>query len=287
MSEDETSAALRQLMRGLSHDGMQDTYLGYKALYGRGEEVVPAIEALIFQRDWNALDRPRESHILAALVSLVHDIDESESRRIIRALKAKGCKPVISRYLDAIAGFSLENFRSYEAHGITVFESMRIGRRQRVETRLGDWLATVPAAHLEGIERIYVVTHSEDKEYGGMYMPLLCHITVVWRHRHPRVAPISWFFRLFHEFTLYHEIGHHCLGHTFGQDPEQEKQANDYAGRLIRANHPWLAKVGRVLTPAVRPLVPAIKEALRYRRMSQTYRRQSGANQEPTPDSEI
>lgn len=287
MSDEEISTALHQMTRGLGHDDWQDSYRGYKALYGLGACAIPAIEAAIFQRDWNALGRPWESRLLAALVSVVHDIDESASRRIITKLKAKGCKPVTRAYLDVIAAFSLENFRTHEIRGIRVLESRRIGRRHRIEQHLTDWLATVPTADLAGIERIYVVTFSEDKAYSGKYMPLLCHITLVWRHRHPRVAPISWFFRLIHESTLYHEIGHHCLGHTFGQDPEQEKQANDYAGRLIRANHPWLAQLGRVLAPVVRPLRRAIRDRARYKRLSEPRTGDSAATQGRTPDGNV
>ncbi len=35
------------------------------------------------------------------------------------------------------------------------------------------------------------------------------------------------------ESVLYHEIGHHVHRHTFGQDPDQEKEANDYSDKIM------------------------------------------------------
>lgn len=282
MSEEEIAAALHQLMRGLGHGGVQDTYLGYKSLYRIGAEVIPAAEELIFQRDWRTLSRPEESRILAALVSLVHDIDESASRRIIEKIKAKGCKPVVRTYLESIASFTLKGFHHYKIREIDIFESKSIGHRHRVESRLRDWLSAVPAADLAGIERIYVITFSDDKEYGGKYMPLLCHITLVWRDRHSGMGPIAWFFRLSHEKTLYHEIGHHYHDHTFGQDPEQEKQANEYAYRFMRANHPWLNRIGRALAPVVRPVIEATRDRFQNRGVSEPENRETAADREPT-----
>lgn len=282
MSEEDIAAALNQLMRGLGHGGMRDTYLGYRALYRIGAAAIPATEELIFQRDWSTLSRPEESRILAALISLIHDIDESESRRIISKINAKGCKPVIRAYLESIASFTLKDFYRYKIHEIDIFESKRIGHRHRVERRLRNWLSIVPAADLVGIERIYVITFSDDKDYGGKYMPLLCHITLVWREQHYGIGPIAWFFRLFHEHTLYHEIGHHYHDHTFGKDPEQEKQANDYAHQFVRANHPWLIGIGRALAKVVRPLVRLTRDRIRGRRVSEPQTRKT-ADREPAP----
>lgn len=281
MSDEKTAAALNQLMRGLGHGGMRDTYLGYRALYRIGAEAIPAAEHLIFQRDWSTLSRPEESRILAALVSLVHDIDESASRRIIGKISAKGCKPVTRAYLESIASFTLKDYCRYKIREIDIFESKRIGHRHRVESRLRDWLSTVPAADLAGIERIYVITFSDDKEYGGKYMPLLCHITLVWRDRHHGMGPIAWFFRLLHEKTLYHEIGHHYHDHTFGQDPEQEKQANDYAYRFMRANHPWLTRIARALVVVVRPVVRVVRDRIQNRGVSKPKGRETAADREP------
>jgi hypothetical protein len=47
------------------------------------------------------------------------------------------------------------------------------------------------------------------------------------------------------EGTLYHKIGHHVHKHTFGQDPEQEKEANAYAARMMKRAHPTLSMILR------------------------------------------
>ena len=49
------------------------------------------------------------------------------------------------------------------------------------------------------------------------------------------------------ESTLYHEIGHHVHRHTFGQDAEQEKEADDYADRIMINSNKIFFRIARLL----------------------------------------
>ena len=57
---------------------------------------------------------------------------------------------------------------------------------------------------------------------------------VEWDMKTSPYHPFSYFLLLKREHTFYHEIGHHVNNHTFGQDPDQEIEANSYAAKLLR-----------------------------------------------------
>ncbi len=46
--------------------------------------------------------------------------------------------------------------------------------------------------------------------------------------------------RVRQRFSVAHELGHHCLGHTHDDGAVAEKQANIFAGALL-VPHAWLA----------------------------------------------
>jgi hypothetical protein len=90
---------------------------------------------------------------------------------------------------------------------------------------------------LKEIERIYIL-RSEDLSVWGSYTPILYKIKVVWDNPSSRWSPMSWVNNFIIESTLYHEIGHHVHRHTFGQDPDQEREADKYSDKIMaNSNH--------------------------------------------------
>src|SRR5207237_8547309 len=79
----------------------------------------------------------------------------------------------------------------------------------------------------------------------GTYTPYLHKVTLAWDV--PDEAFVSRFLLLFTEATLYHEVGHHVCRHDFGQDPVQEREADEYASRLLKKAHHRLAWMLRML----------------------------------------
>ena len=102
----------------------------------------------------------------------------------------------------------------------------------------------MPTPDLDDIHRLYLVPR-RDAIADGTYTPILFTIMVVWNSRlnsdNLFARPVLMSIR----HTLYHEIGHHVHRHTFGQDPDQEREANQYAANLLGKQYPVLALVFR------------------------------------------
>lgn len=250
VADQNISLSLKTLIRGLTQDDVTEMYKAYKALFAVGPAVIPQIREAIFKAKWSSVKYPNEIRYLAGLVTLIHDLDESESAKIRVELISNGCGPVVTRILDSISSFKLENFNRYDVRGVKIFEHKKLVTRQNVKRRLEQWLKPVPGEDLDQIERIYVLAKS-DLEALGSYAPVLFCINLAWDNPSPRWSPMSWMNNFIIESTLYHEIGHHVHRHTFGQDPEQEEDAENYADRIMayRSGH-LLFRLARVLKRA-------------------------------------
>ena len=243
--------SLNTLIRGLNQDDVTEMYKGYKALFTVGPVAIPHIREALFKAKWSNVKYPNEIRYIAGLVSLIHDLDESESEKIRSELRDNGCGPVVARILDSIGSFKLKDFIRYDVRGVKIFEHKRLVTRQNVKRKLEQWLKPVPSEDLDQIERIYVLPKG-DLEALGTYVPVLFCINLAWDNPSPRWSPMSWVNNVIIEGTLYHEIGHHVHRHTFGQDPEQEADAENYADRIMahRSSH-LLFRIARVLKRAI------------------------------------
>lgn len=251
LTDQEISRSLKTLIRGLTQNDLTETYQGYKALFAIGPEAIPQIREAIFKSNWASVKYPNEIRYIAGLVTLIHDLDETESEKIRRELRDKGCSPVVASILDSIGSFKLEDFVRYDIRGVKIFEHKKLVTRQNVRLKLEQWLKPVPGEDLDQLERVYVLRPS-DLDALGSYKPVLFCIKLAWDNPSPRWSPMSWMNNLLLESTLYHEIGHHVQRHTFGQDPEQEADAEEYSERMIVNNSSHLLfRLGRLLKRAL------------------------------------
>lgn len=245
------SRSLKTLIRGLTQDDVTEMYKAYKGLYAAGPAAIPQIREALFKANWSNVKYPNEIRYIAGLATLIHDLDESESEKIRIEIIGSGCNPVVARILNSIGGFKLKDFIHYDVRGVKIFEHKRLVTKQNVKLRLEQWLKPVPGEDLDQIERIYVLSKS-DLEALGSYKPVLFCINLAWDNPSPRWSPMSWLNNFIIESTLYHEIGHHVHRHTFGQDPEQEAEAENYADRIMAySSSHFLFRVGRVLKRAI------------------------------------
>lgn len=243
--------SVNTLIRGLTQDDVTEMYKGYKALFAVGRAAIPHVREAIFKAKWSTVKYPNEIRYIAGLVTLIHDLDESESEKIRIELIGNGCSPVVARILDSIGCFKLKDFIRYDVRGVNIFEHKKLVTRQNVKRRLEQWLKPVPGEDLDQIERIYVIP-KWDLEALGTYKPVLFCINLAWDNPSHRWSPMSWANNLIIESTLYHEIGHHVHRHTFGQDPEQEADAEDYANRIMaKSSSHFLFRLARVLKRAI------------------------------------
>ncbi len=245
-SDQDISRSLKNFLRGLTQRDLSDRYESYKALYQLGPAVIPQIRDLIRKSNWSNVKYPNEIRYVAGLVSLLHDLDESESEQIRAELLSKGCAPALASILNSIGSYKSDDYLNYQVRGVKIFEHKKLVTKQNVRRRLELWLEPIPNQDLEAIERIYII-RKEDLAALGSYAPILFCINLAWDNPSARWNPMSFLNNFIIETTLYHEIGHHVHRHTFGQDPEQEGAADNYADQIMahRSNH-LLFKVMRL-----------------------------------------
>src|SRR5215213_11259855 len=157
VADQNISRSLNSLIRGLTQADVTDMYKAYKALFAVGPAAIPHIREAIFKAKWSSVKYPNEIRYIAGLVTLIHDLDESESEKIRIELKGNGCGPVVARILDSIGSFKVADFIRYDIRGVKIFEHKRLVTRQNVKLRLEQWMKPVPSEDLEQIERIYVL----------------------------------------------------------------------------------------------------------------------------------
>jgi hypothetical protein len=238
---------LKTLIRGLTQDDVTEMYKGYRALYEVGAAAIPQVREVLFKSKWSSVKYPNEVRYIAGLVSLIHDLDESESEKIRIELRKNGCDPTLARILDSIGSFKINDFNHYDVCGVKIFEHKRLLTRQNVKRRLEQWLQSVQSEDLDQIERIYIL-RQEDLDALGNYTPVLFCINLVWENPCARWNPMFWVNNFVIENTLYHEIGHHVHRHTFGQDPDQEADAENYAQRIMANRRKrFLFRIARLL----------------------------------------
>lgn len=220
-------------------------YKGYKALYQFGDQALPILKALAETTDWSNRKYKELSRYVTGLLSLIHDIDEDEANSVYKRLVSDGIPNHIKVQLKSVCAFSLKRYKHYIARDIDVYEHNGIRAKCKIQTYIEKWLYNLPTNDLSGIHRIYIV-RPEDIKASGTYTPVLFKITLVWSNNFREGSFLFNFFSIYREKVLYHEVGHHVHRHTFGQIPDQEKEADRYASKILRREHPkmyWLAKV--------------------------------------------
>jgi len=239
-------AALTTLIRGLTLRNRDKVYAGHRDLCRIGVPAIPQIRHAIEQSNWSKVQSSSQLRYVTGLVSVLHDIDEAESDRIVKQLKRNGCDVSVAGALDSIRAFTAD-YTQYETRGIRIFEHKDLAVKRIVRPMLEKWLMNVPQEDLTDVERIYVMRPG-DLKASGNYTPILFSINLVWDNPCSRWNPFSWVFLLAIESTLYHEIGHHLHRHTFGQDSVQEAEANKYSNYLMLSkSSQWIYRVGRLI----------------------------------------
>lgn len=176
-----------------------------------------------------------EAKYLSILLSLLYEVDSVAGERVATDLLKQNCHKLCASIIKAIQKEQNWFYRIYQIRTLRVYEDACLDSTHDIENRLKDWLAVVPEEDLSGIHRLNVILEPYRADYAGNYKPILAVINLIWKYRTFR--PVD---HLAFRSTLYHEIGHHVHRHTFGQDPDQEREANRYAAHMHIAYSPWL-----------------------------------------------
>ncbi|MER8486572.1 hypothetical protein [Mesorhizobium sp. M1322] len=222
-------------------DDMRRRLVAHKNLVELGNAALPAIEHELAKIDLGTVPHRKIATLVAGLATALHDIDEDASRRYISDSLARPITPVMRAALRSIIHFTMDDWRRSSVGEILVLEHGKLDSRIEASRHVGRWLANVPEADLVGISRIYIIPEVAEPEFAGTYLQAVSVIEIVWRRasKHRIGNAVR---RFMIEKTLYHEVGHHALQHIeWGQDPDQEKQADRYAWKMMRKAHPNLS----------------------------------------------
>jgi len=244
---------IKRLKQGLMGNHHRVTMQASKELLELNTDVSPRLLKELEKLQLTGEIRSEIVNLATGLAIIAYDLNENTCREYLEALLKQDCNRAIASAFTSILRYRMSDYRKSRFGEITILEEKSINKRHQATTRIVSWLEGVPQKDLQGISRIYVMKDKSIYDFAGQYSIYFNVVTVVWYTQFHPYNPIQAFNFLFSEKTLYHEIGHHCLDHReFGQDPEQEKEANAYAYKLLGKSHPWLVKSARLLKPVVR-----------------------------------
>lgn len=241
--------AIRTLMRGLMTGNDRAALPAYRQLYEAGPVARPLLDRELRKIPFTSTFKQSEGvRLLAGLLALERDLDEVASDRRIDAAISQDCSNVVKSLLRSLRRMSRNHFRRATSGNIEIWEHTTLDGRYDARLLVEKWLGEIPEAERMEISRIIIKPSSSDDDWSGTYQPVLGVITLAWMTFLP---PGSYLLRLVnadHRHTLFHEIGHHVHRHWYGQDPEQERQANAYASATIARTRPfWLRLLIAVL----------------------------------------
>jgi len=228
-------------MAGLVQNSNKAIFKNYKKLYEIGENSLSPLQEAILPYDWSKIENKSQMRLLSGIVSLINDINEENCREITEKIITKGCTLAVKQCLNSITSFSLNNYISLTINNMQIYVSNDLKNKKYIKLKLEKWLSVIPEKDLQEIDRIYIIPYHEDYSYSGTYIPILSYITLVWDTEENQSFFWKWAESFMVEQTLYHEIGHHKHNHTFGQDHEQEDEADEYARKFMKLNHPYIA----------------------------------------------
>ena len=239
---------IRRLIQGLMTQSDRIVLPAYKQLYEAGNLAIPLLQRELDRADLSKTMRREAMSSVVGLTALLHDIDELASNVFIeKALRFKQ-NPVLASALRAIQRYSNSKFRISAFNNVRIFEEAALDANYDATSHIKEWLLGIPPEELKGISRVYIVRTKPEFDYLGTYLPMLNVVTVVWQTFFTPGNVMNWLMHRVHKHTLYHEIGHHAHRHKeFGQDPEQEAEAESYAKRLLARTSPISPMFGRLL----------------------------------------
>lgn len=255
----ELERAFNQLKRGLMTGNHKVSLKAYSRIFDAGADAVPSIMSELEKFDLRKPLQVETTRLLSGLLSLHRDIDECGSDKFLARHSARDFPPVTAAVLRSAGRISNNDYRKTRYGNIQIWEQQALNEEYEASELVRAWLDEVPDADLAGIRRIYISPDLVEDDCAGTYLPGFAVITLAWW----TILPASsWFNRVVNidrRFTLFHEIGHHVHKHWFGQDPEQEKEANSYARDLVLKNSSQFGRVVRVSITLVKKIICAAR----------------------------
>lgn len=239
ISQDSLSRNIKILKQGLMSGHANLVLEAHKNIHSLGQDAIPAIQNELNSIKIETAERPEITQLMTGFLILLQDLDENLAQTYILNARQLKLPPVISNSLNIVERYQKQNYSVSEYKDIEIYEEQHISKKFNATKNVIKWLSKLPSEDIKGISRIYIIDSKDALDYRGKHLSILSVITLAWETSFSRYAPIYWITKFLTENTLYHEVGHHALNHNEpGQVPEQEKEADEYAYKLMRKNHP-------------------------------------------------
>ena len=233
--------ALRNYLRGIAHASVPTVSAAYRTLKRYGKQAVPVIEQNIHGSEWGSVTNQTQVRYLAALLRLLEEIDGETLSKAVSTLRSKKLHQTYEQVLKLIEYKNRDKLHTVHAFGIEIYISRKIEKFDLVEQYVVKWLGTPDANDISEITRIDIIPYQNSYDYAGLYSLYFSEIVLTWERRW-RTWPKRLIRLLFSEFTLYHEVGHHALSRVEGgSQPDQEREANQYAAKMLMKAHWFIA----------------------------------------------
>ena len=250
---------IKQLIRGLMSNSDRIALPAYKRMFEAGVSTIPLLERELGRIDLAKVAHRKALTMVVGLVALLHDLDEAASESFIERATAAKCHPVLTSAFRVITRYSHRDYRRATFADVAIFEEATVDPRHNATPLVKKWLSDLPPIDLKDLSRIYIVATKPTLDFYGTYLPTLRVITLVWETRFDFLRPGKFPSSLFHSIhrrTLYHEIGHHVHDHKeFGQDPQQEIEADTYESTTLRRTNPIVTTLTRAIGAVIRRVI--------------------------------
>ncbi|MEZ5715051.1 MAG: hypothetical protein R3D85_07700 [Paracoccaceae bacterium] len=238
--------AVDRLLSGVATGDVETVRDGWRGVRALGPAVGPAIEARLDSAAWGQVPKGPAGRYLGALLAALSELDRERFAAALARLRAGGLHPLHARTVEIMARRLDERPLGRIGPGVAVHVADDLPGRRAILAEIAGWSETAGVAEaLDRVSRIDVIGQATGMDYLGLYEFYVSGIVLAWPGLDfgPR-----WLRRLSREHTFYHELGHHACGHVEGgQVTEQEREADAFAAGLMRAAHPVLIPLGRVL----------------------------------------
>lgn len=210
----------------------------YRALFFRGSSAVPDLESHLLKQEYVSVTHSN-IYTFTPIFMLLHEIDEERAAIIATDIIVKTESDALKSEIRRIQSKKNSAHNSKTIAGVNVHFSSGLRHPKFVEKRVRRWLNSIPADHLAHLETAFIVNQDEcGSECQGYYEHTFGRIVVGWLCDYgPHHIITLLFGELLHPITLFHEVGHHVLGHTAGPtDSRKEEAANQYKSRMLIGN---------------------------------------------------
>lgn len=244
--EDGPRRDLDRLLRGVATDDVALVRDAWRALLGRPAAATPLVRKTLRSDAFRGRARGPLARYLGVLLMLLDELSREAFRDEVARLGRAGLHPAHRRTVALMARRLEDRPAGRVGPGVPVQVAPDLGEPGPIVARIARW-GEVVGPDLKGVTRIDVIARDGELDYLGLYSILFSGIVLTWP-REPGRGLVAWARYAKTELTLYHEVGHHALGHLEGgQIPEQEEEAEEYARRTLGRAHPVLRIVVRAL----------------------------------------